>query len=106
MLIIGIATAPSGHVTHHVVRASSGADAYRGLFPLLTPGSTLETMSADHWTETKGPLPEDLIALDPLTGRERLAIAWWRGRIITKAEARKRWATYHRNLDPNLSEQR
>lgn len=101
MLIIGIATAPSGHVTHHLVRAASGVEAYRRLRPLLTPGSNLDTVSCEYWTLTRGPLPEDLIPLDRLTGRERLAIAWWRGRIITKAEARRRWAAYHEKLDSN-----
>ena len=60
-------------------------------------------MSAECWTCTRGPLPEDLVALERLTGRERLAIAWWRGRIITQGEAHRRWVRFHQKPDSNLT---
>ena len=36
MLIIATATTPADQVTHHLVRADTGGDAYRRLRPLLT----------------------------------------------------------------------
>ena len=74
MLVICTATTPAGRVTHHLVRADSGPDAYRRVYPLLTSGSNLVTRSLEHWIETRGSLPCDLQALDLVSAGERQTI--------------------------------
>ena len=82
MLIIAIATAPGGAVTHHLVRDETGAGAYQRLRPLLTPGSDIATMSIECWRETRGDLPRDSRALDEPTREEILEIKAAGGRLI------------------------
>ena len=82
MLIIAIATSPEGRVTHHLVRAEGGSAAYRRLRPLLPVGSQINTMSLEHWRETRGDLPRDLRPLDKLSREERAAILAGAGRLI------------------------
>ena len=82
MLIIAIATAPTGSVTHHLVREETGSAAYRRLRPLLSPGSHIDTMSLEHWRDTRGELPRDLRPLGQVTRAERAAIKAAGGRLI------------------------
>ena len=72
MLVICTATTPNGTITHHLVRADTGAEAYRRLRPLLTPNSHIETTNLNWWIQSKrGPIPQGLRALDPIMPEER-----------------------------------
>ena len=83
MLIVCTATAQDGRVTRHLVRAETGPEAYHRLKPLLSPGSHLDTCSLGHWLETRGPLPQDLRALDQPTAAELAGIEAAGGRLIS-----------------------
>ena len=85
MLIIAIATAPDGAVTHYLMRADVGTDAYHRLQPLLTPRSQIDTCSVAWWAKTRGELPQDLRALDQPTPDELGELEAAGGRLIDPA---------------------
>ena len=60
MHVICTATAPDGHITHHLVLAESGGNAVRQLKPLLSPGSRISTASVPEYMRRHGRLPETL----------------------------------------------
>ena len=83
--MIWTATAPDDRVTHHLVRADSGAGVLRRIRPLLPPDSRIDTCALHWWRMRHGELPQDLIALDRRAKREPDLVAAGGGHIISRA---------------------
>ena len=90
LLIVGTAIAPDDGVTHHLVRANSGAGDLRRIRPLLPADSRIDTCALYCWRMRHGELPQDLMALERPTKRERDLVAAGGGRIITRAKSARR----------------